>query len=97
VPWPLVQHAHALADRQPGPWPVLMGPFENAARLVEVVASIEQQHDRSPSPLHFSTLYPFEARRNMDEALIAAGRPVFDGEWKKIKAEMKGEEFQTGE
>jgi hypothetical protein len=39
----------------------------------------------------------FEARRNMDEALIAAGRPVFDGEWKKIKAEMKGEEFQTGE
>jgi hypothetical protein len=37
------------------------------------------------------------ARRNMDTDLIAAGRAVFDGEWKKIKAEMKGEEFQTGE
>jgi hypothetical protein len=38
VPRPLVQHPHALADRQPHPWPVLDGAFEDAARLVEAVA-----------------------------------------------------------
>jgi hypothetical protein len=39
----------------------------------------------------------FEARKNRDADLMAAGRAVFNGEWRKIKAEMRGEEFQTGE
>jgi hypothetical protein len=30
----------------------------------------------------------------MDVALVKAGRAVFDAEWKKIEAEMKGEGFQ---
>jgi hypothetical protein len=32
-----------------------------------------------------------EARRAMDKDLIKAGRVVFDGEWTKIKAEMRGQ------
>ena len=38
-----------------------------------------------------------EARQSFDEALIKAGRAVFKAEWEKIKAEMRGEPFQTGE
>jgi hypothetical protein len=33
-------------------------------------------------------------RTEMDVALVKAGRAVFDAEWKKIEAEMKGEGFQ---
>jgi hypothetical protein len=36
-------------------------------------------------------------RQEMDEELIKAGRAVFKSEWEKIKAEMQGQDFQTGE
>jgi hypothetical protein len=38
-----------------------------------------------------------QERQDMDEALVAAGRAVFKSEWEKIKAEMRGEPFKTGE
>ena len=38
---PLVQDPHALADGQPDARPVLDRSLEDAARLVEIVASIE--------------------------------------------------------
>jgi hypothetical protein len=38
-----------------------------------------------------------ETRKKMDPELISAGRAVFDGEWKKIKAEMKGEDFKMND
>lgn len=38
-----------------------------------------------------------EARQALDDPLIKAGRAVFKAEWEKIKAEMRGEPFQTGE
>jgi hypothetical protein len=44
VPGLLVQHPHALADARP----VLGGPLEDAPRLIEVVAGIEQQLDLQP-------------------------------------------------
>jgi hypothetical protein len=43
---------------------------------------------------HSKTL---DERQSYDEALIKAGRSVFKAEWEKIKAEMRGEPFQTGE
>jgi hypothetical protein len=38
VPWPFVQHPHALADRQPNARPVLGRQLEDAPRLVETCA-----------------------------------------------------------
>jgi len=38
-----------------------------------------------------------EERSKWDEALMNAGREVLKGEWEKVKREMKGSEFQTGE
>jgi len=38
-----------------------------------------------------------DERQAMDKDLIEAGREVFKGEWEKVKAEMRGEPFQTGE
>jgi hypothetical protein len=35
MPWPLVQHSDALADRQPYARPMLGRPLEEAPRLVE--------------------------------------------------------------
>jgi hypothetical protein len=37
------------------------------------------------------------ARESMDEEMIRAGRAVLKAEWEKVKAEMRGDEFQTGE
>jgi hypothetical protein len=37
------------------------------------------------------------ARQKLDEPLMAAGRAVLKGEWEKVKREMRGAEFQTGE
>ncbi len=45
MPWPLVQHAHALADREADARPVLCGALRDATRLVEVGASVEHQLD----------------------------------------------------
>jgi hypothetical protein len=45
APWPLVQHAHALADREADARPVLRGALKDAARLVEVGAGVEHQLD----------------------------------------------------
>ncbi|WP_036032101.1 hypothetical protein [Bradyrhizobium yuanmingense] len=36
-------------------------------------------------------------RQALDEALVEAGRNVLKGEWEKVKREMRGEGFQTGE
>jgi hypothetical protein len=36
-------------------------------------------------------------RQSMDEELVSAGRSVLKSEWEKIKAEMRGEPFKTGE
>jgi hypothetical protein len=38
-----------------------------------------------------------EERQSFDEDLVKAGRAVFKSEWEKIKAEMRGEPFKTGE
>ena len=38
-----------------------------------------------------------EERQSVDDKLIAAGRAVLKAEWEKIKAEMRGEPFKTGE
>lgn len=38
-----------------------------------------------------------DERQSLDEPLIKAGRAVFKAEWEKIKAEMRGEPFQTEE
>ena len=46
--WPLVQHPHALADRQPDARPMLDSPIEDAPRLVEVVAAIEHELGSQP-------------------------------------------------
>ena len=47
---PLVQHPRALADRQPDTRPVPDGAVEDFARLVEVVAAIEQTIDLHAIP-----------------------------------------------
>jgi hypothetical protein len=36
-------------------------------------------------------------RQSFDEELVKAGRAVLKAEWEKIKAEMRGEPFKTGE
>jgi hypothetical protein len=36
------------------------------------------------------------ARQTKDDDLIAAGRAVLKAEWEKVKAEMRGGAFQTG-
>jgi hypothetical protein len=33
----------------------------------------------------------------MDKELVDAGRAVLKSEWEKVKAEMRGEPFKTGE
>jgi hypothetical protein len=33
----------------------------------------------------------------MDEELVRASRAVLKSEWEKVKAEMRGEPFKTGE
>jgi hypothetical protein len=33
----------------------------------------------------------------MDTALVTAGRAVLKAEWEKVKDEMRGEPFKTGE
>jgi predicted nucleic acid-binding Zn-ribbon protein len=38
-----------------------------------------------------------EERQEMDEELVSAGRAVLKSEWEKVKAEMRGEAFKTGE
>jgi len=38
-----------------------------------------------------------EERQAMDEELVSAGRAVLKAEWEKVKAEMRGEPFKTGE
>lgn len=38
-----------------------------------------------------------KARQALDDSLIKAGRAVFKAEWEKIKTEMRGQPFQTGE
>jgi hypothetical protein len=38
-----------------------------------------------------------EERQSMDEELVRAGRAVLKAEWEKVKAEMRGEPFKTGE
>ena len=38
-----------------------------------------------------------EERQSFDKELVEAGRAVFKSEWEKIKAEMRGESFKTGE
>jgi hypothetical protein len=38
-----------------------------------------------------------EERQSMDEELVKAGRAVLKAEWEKVKAEMRGEPFKTGE
>jgi hypothetical protein len=45
VPWPLVQHPHALPDREPDARPVLGRPLEDAARLVEAATGVEHKFD----------------------------------------------------
>lgn len=42
-------------------------------------------------------LEDIDERQAMDKDLIDAGREVFKSEWEKVKAEMRGEPFQTGE
>jgi hypothetical protein len=54
--WVLIEHACPLPDRQLGARPVLDRPVKDAARLVEVVAGIEQTIDLDPVAVHFSTL-----------------------------------------
>ncbi len=49
VPRPLVQHPHALADRQPNARPVLGGAVKDAPRLVEIAAGA--QHQLNPQPV----------------------------------------------
>jgi hypothetical protein len=53
VQWPLVQHPHALADREADARPLLDRSLEDAARFVEVVASIE--HETRPAARPGST------------------------------------------
>lgn len=36
-------------------------------------------------------------RQALDQDLVAAGRAVLKAEWEKVKSEMRGSEFQTGE
>jgi hypothetical protein len=36
-------------------------------------------------------------RQSMDKELVDAGRAVLKSEWEKVKAEMRGEPFKTGE
>lgn len=36
-------------------------------------------------------------RQELDKPLMDAGRAVLKGEWEKVKREMRGAEFQTGE
>jgi len=38
-----------------------------------------------------------EERQSFDPELVDAGRAVLKSEWEKIKAEMRGEPFKTGE
>jgi hypothetical protein len=38
-----------------------------------------------------------DERQALDNKLIDAGRAVFKAEWEKVKAEMRGARFQTGE
>jgi hypothetical protein len=38
-----------------------------------------------------------EERQNMDEDLVRAGRAVLKAEWEKVKVEMRGEPFKTGD
>ena len=38
-----------------------------------------------------------EERQGMDKELVSAGRAVLKAEWEKVKAEMRGEPFKTGE
>jgi hypothetical protein len=45
VPWPLVQHPHALADGQPDARPLFDRALEDAPGFLKVVASIEHQLD----------------------------------------------------
>jgi hypothetical protein len=45
-------------------------------------------------------IYKLEAqseRQALDEELVEAGRDVLKGAWEKVKREMRGEGFQTGE
>src|SRR5262249_39941500 len=37
------------------------------------------------------------ARQALDKPLMEAGRAVLKGEWEKVKLEMRGREFQTGD
>jgi DNA-binding transcriptional ArsR family regulator len=53
VPWPLVQHPHALPDRAR---PVLGRPIEDAARLVEAATGVEHEFDAQIR--HGSTFRP---------------------------------------
>ena len=48
MPRPLVQHPHALADRQPDARPVLDGPLEDAVRLIEIGAGVERRLEPQP-------------------------------------------------
>ena len=45
MPWPLVQHPHALPDREPDARPVLGRPLEDAARLVEAATGVEHEFE----------------------------------------------------
>jgi hypothetical protein len=38
-----------------------------------------------------------DERQDMDGELVKAGRAVLKSEWEKVKAEMRGEPFKTGE
>jgi len=38
-----------------------------------------------------------DERQGMDKELVKAGRAVLKAEWEKVKAEMRGEQFKTGE
>jgi hypothetical protein len=38
-----------------------------------------------------------DERQGMDKELVKAGRAVLKAEWEKVKAEMRGEPFKTGE
>jgi hypothetical protein len=77
----------------------------NAQRLSQLGTQIDlllNQEDRIQKVLWdvSDKIYKAESlaeRQSYDTELIMAGRAVFKAEWEKIKAEMRGEPFQTGE
>ena len=78
---------------------------EAAQKLSELGTQLDlllNQNDKMQKALWDVTdaiwqLDDLQERQALDKPLIEAGRAVLKAEWEKVKAEMRGETFQTGE